>query len=187
MTFNAGHHPPRVAPQRFVLRTGGAEFPVEVFGDGQQLVVRVDGHQCRVALEEIDGGLFAATCDGRRLIVHHAERSGVHHLHVRGEAYAFETGRADRPAVHQVAHHDLRAPMPGVVTRLFVRPGEVVDAGAPLFALEAMKMETVVRAGARARVRQVHVSAGGQVDAGAIVVEVEDLSDSAPGQGEDGA
>jgi biotin carboxyl carrier protein len=49
-----------------------------------------------------------------------------------------------------------------------------VSPGDPLFVVEAMKMENVVRAPASGRVTRVHAASGAQVDAGAIVVEVED-------------
>jgi biotin carboxyl carrier protein len=168
-----------------VLLSGGAEFPVEVFGDGQDVVVRVNGRETRLTLEEVDTGLFVATCDGQRIVVAYAEHSGVHHLHLSGETYTFERGRTDRPAARPTAYHDLRAPMPGVVTRLFVQVGEVVDAGGPLFALEAMKMETVVRAAARGRVARIHVSPDAQVEGGALVVEVDDLADTVSGPEEE--
>lgn len=65
--------------------------------------------------------------------------------------------------------------MPGVVTRILVREGQAVPAGEPLFVLEAMKMETVIRAAVSSRVARIRVEPGTQVDGGAVVVEVEDL------------
>jgi pyruvate carboxylase subunit B len=65
--------------------------------------------------------------------------------------------------------------MPGVVTHILVTEGQVVAAGEPLFVLEAMKMETVIRAAAASVVTSVRAVPGARVDGGAIVVEVDRL------------
>ncbi|MCL6498971.1 MAG: hypothetical protein K6U07_02935 [Firmicutes bacterium] len=64
--------------------------------------------------------------------------------------------------------------MPGLLTRVLVEPGQVVAAGQPLYVVEAMKMETVVRAARPARVLRVLAREGEQVEGGAVVVELEE-------------
>ncbi|MCS7172483.1 MAG: hypothetical protein N0A24_03600 [Armatimonadetes bacterium] len=49
----------------------------------------------------------------------------------------------------------------------------MVEHGEPLYVLEAMKMETVMRAPVRARVVAIRVEPGSQVAGGAAVVELE--------------
>ena len=57
------------------------------------------------------------------------------------------------------------APMPGTVVAIAVKPGQKVERGATLLTLEAMKMETVVRAERDAQVADVLVQPGQPVDA----------------------
>ena len=57
--------------------------------------------------------------------------------------------------------------------------GDEVEAGAPILVLESMKMETVLRAPFRARVRECPVSVGSQVEAGAPLLRLEPLGDGA--------
>jgi 3-methylcrotonyl-CoA carboxylase alpha subunit len=64
------------------------------------------------------------------------------------------------------------APMPGKVVRVAVAEGEVVEAGAVLVVLEAMKMEHSVRAPEAGRVTRLAVREGDQVDGGAILAVV---------------
>ena len=64
--------------------------------------------------------------------------------------------------------------MPGVVTRVFVAAGDDVTKGQPLVALEAMKMEHVIRAPRDGRVRAVPARAGEMVGGGVALVELED-------------
>ena len=40
----------------------------------------------------------------------------------------------------------LKSPMPGLITKIYVKPGNLVEKGTPLFCLEAMKMENVIKA-----------------------------------------
>ncbi|MCV6585202.1 MAG: biotin/lipoyl-binding protein, partial [Marinibacterium sp.] len=64
------------------------------------------------------------------------------------------------------------APMPGVVSGVAVKAGQKVNAGDLLLTIEAMKMETGIHAERDATVAAVHVSAGGQIDAKDLLVEL---------------
>jgi biotin carboxyl carrier protein len=66
----------------------------------------------------------------------------------------------------------LTAPMNGVVTRVLVEPDDEVTKGQPLVAIEAMKMEHLVRAPRDGRVKDVHVKTGAMVQGGTVVVEL---------------
>ena len=66
----------------------------------------------------------------------------------------------------------LTAPMNGVVTRVLVQPDDAVSKGQPLVAVEAMKMEHLVRAPREGRVRAVHAAAGALVQGGTTLVEL---------------
>jgi pyruvate carboxylase len=65
------------------------------------------------------------------------------------------------------------APMPGLVVRVLVAPGEQVAAGQKLFTLEAMKMETTIQAEAAGVVAEVLVQPGAQVEAGDLLLRYE--------------
>ncbi len=65
------------------------------------------------------------------------------------------------------------APMPGMVVTVMVEAGRQVQAGDPLVSIEAMKMETQIRAERDARVRAVHVAVGDTVAAHDLLLEFE--------------
>lgn len=67
----------------------------------------------------------------------------------------------------------LKAPMPGLVVRVLVEPGQEVAAGAGLVVLEAMKMENELKAPAPGRIRSVSAQPGQPVEKGAVLVEFE--------------
>ncbi|WP_127109776.1 acetyl/propionyl/methylcrotonyl-CoA carboxylase subunit alpha [Pararhodobacter zhoushanensis] len=62
------------------------------------------------------------------------------------------------------------APMPGMVKAVFVNAGDVVEKGARLAILEAMKMEHTLTAGRDGTVAEVLAKAGQQVEAGAALI-----------------
>jgi pyruvate carboxylase len=65
------------------------------------------------------------------------------------------------------------APMPGLVVRVQIAEGDVIEAGQKLFTLEAMKMETTIYAERNGVVAEVVVTAGTQVDAGDLLLRYE--------------
>jgi len=131
-----------------------------------------------VTIEAMGPGVYAVTVDGRRHLVHYAGDRARHFLHVDGETYLFLGDPTAAGPRATSPHHDLRAPMPGLVTHVLVEQGQRVAAGDPLYLVEAMKMEHVVRASAAGRVTSVAVAPGTQVEGGAIVVDVEDLPEA---------
>jgi len=65
------------------------------------------------------------------------------------------------------------SPMPGVVARVLVAPGEQVGPGQKLFTLEAMKMETTIQAETAGEVAEVLVQPGAQVEAGDLLLRYQ--------------
>ena len=66
----------------------------------------------------------------------------------------------------------VEAPMPGTVTKVFVKAGQAVKAGENLIAFEAMKMEQEVKAPQDGTVASVNVEVGKAVVAGDLLVSL---------------
>ncbi len=82
---------------------------------------------------------------------------------------------------HQITQDEggvVRAPAPAVVVAVPVAPGDEVEAGQTLVVLEAMKMETAVRAPYPGRVREVFASVNSQIDAGAQLLRVDQIGEA---------
>ena len=72
----------------------------------------------------------------------------------------------------------VRAPMPGLVVKVDVEPGQEVEPGQGVLIVEAMKMENELTSEAGGRVAMVHVTEGQAVDKGDILIEFEAPSSS---------
>ncbi len=68
---------------------------------------------------------------------------------------------------------EIGTPLPGRLSAIFVEPGDRVKKDDPLFAVEAMKMESTIAAPEDAGVRAVVLSVGDMVEQGDLVVELE--------------
>ncbi len=64
------------------------------------------------------------------------------------------------------------AAMPGLVSLLRVKPGDLVAKGDAIAVTEAMKMEFTLRAPCAGKVATVNVSVGDQVEEGAIIATI---------------
>ncbi|TWV88678.1 biotin/lipoyl-containing protein [Chitinophaga pinensis] len=69
--------------------------------------------------------------------------------------------------------NDLKAPMPGLVLKVLVEPGQAIKKGDPVLILEAMKMENVFKAAADAVVKEVKVKERTAVEKGEVLVILE--------------
>jgi len=164
---------------RYVVLLDGQTIEVEVEGDR----VTVDGRAHSATLGVISGTpLRQLLIDGRPLTLSvEAIGRGRWALTPKGERWEMEVldertrhirslaGGGDQRRAAGV----LKAPMPGLVVRVQVQPGEKVAAGAPLVVLEAMKMENELKAGAPGVVKSVRVAPGEAVEKGQVLVEFE--------------
>jgi propionyl-CoA carboxylase alpha chain len=82
-------------------------------------------------------------------------------------------------AAGEDAAGSLSSPMPGVVVRVLAEPGARVGRGTPLVVIEAMKMEHEIVAPADGTVAELPVAEGEQVEAGALLVVIDEDGDGA--------
>lgn len=66
----------------------------------------------------------------------------------------------------------IKAPMPGLILKILVEPGQEIKKGDPVLVLEAMKMENVFKAAGDAQVKNILVQPGQAVEKGAVLIEL---------------
>ena len=166
------------APRTIEARIGEARRRVQRTAEGDVLVdgepvraERLDEHAMRVETggtsrvvvvePQPDGGVIA-TVDGHRLpVALKTERD----LLLERFGMAAVAGAADR---------EVRAPMPGLVLRVTVSPGDAVEAGQGVVVLEAMKMENELKAPGAGVVAAVHAEVGAAVGKNDLLIELGD-------------
>ncbi len=145
-----------------VLQIGPHRYRVGVAAGGAEHVVVAD-------VERLDAFHTRLTVGDQRHHLVTATHGPVHMIEVDGVA-------------HRVSRDEggvLRSPAPALVVASPVAVGDLVAAAAPVLVLESMKMETVLRAPFAARVREVLVPTGSQVETGAPLVRLEPVEEDA--------
>ena len=162
---------------RWILYGGGLKFPLERMS-GNEIVLEKESFSftyspdglyrifmgqryCDVLLEKTGSSSYRAYMD------HHC-------FNVILEDTLDETITASR-ASHLLTQSEasVRAPMPGLVTSVEVKTGDLVTVGARLVILEAMKMENQIRSDVTAIVKSVRVKPGETVEKGQVLLFLE--------------
>ncbi|MDQ1075099.1 MULTISPECIES: biotin carboxylase N-terminal domain-containing protein [Microbacterium] len=188
------------APRRYRLAVGEEQRTVEVTGVGETLAVagpvrpmpaaaeqkRTESDRAGTAPEaarparvrRVDAGLVSITLDGRtRTLASEVGDVGVWIAH-EGAVWRVERVRTvHRADATADADPQLVSPMPGTVVMVHVADGATVGVGDAVLAVEAMKMEHVVRSSVAGTVRL-------QAAVGDVVARGQALAVVAPGGGE---
>ncbi len=101
------------------------------------------------------------------------------HLSADGTTLIFNEAGNDDTEDEASGGREIVAPVAGLVIKIFVEPGQMVEAGQPLALIEAMKMETRVTATHAGQVSAVHTATGAQVLNSALLFEIEKLDEPA--------
>lgn len=163
---------------KYLVTIEGREVPVEVDG----AVVRVAGRELAAHLSPVPGTplrhlllageslslVIGGSEPGRWEVQLHGSRYPIEVIDERTRHIRSLTGDA---AGHKAPAH-LKAPMPGLVARILVAPGQAVVQGQGLVVLEAMKMENELRATAAGAVRAIPVAPGQAVEKGQVLIEL---------------
>ncbi len=163
---------------KYFVTIDGRERVVEVNGDQ----VALDGATVSARLDPVPGtSLRQLVLDGRPITLT-VESMGPGRWRVGRAGLAPEVEVLDERLRHirsltgngarKGGSGVLKAPMPGLVVRVEVEPGQQVTAGAPLVVLEAMKMENQLAAPAAGTVTEVRVRPGATVEKGAVLVVI---------------
>jgi len=149
--------------------------------DGQELVLDVDtsgrillDHEALAAdVVTVAPEVWSIILAGRSHEVALLERDPLR-LNVDGQEVAVEViderqSIAFADSAAETRSFEVRAPMPGLIVTVHVREGDVVEAGASICTLEAMKMENELTVPRRGRVATLRAAPGVKVNGGALL------------------
>lgn len=140
---------------------------------GGKFRVRVDDAEFVVEAEALEEGRLKLRSDAGETIAEVTAAGARRFVRLGTADFVIERDAASRGRGQQQGG-GLAAPMPGVVTRVMAKAGDEVTKGQPLVALEAMKMEHLIRAPRDGRVKSVTAQAGAMVQSGAVLAEMEE-------------
>jgi len=103
------------------------------------------------------------------------EDNDLHDLQIGGTVYRTRLTRKWRERKPVVLPDQKRiiTHIPGLITEVYVAPGDAVERGDAVLVLEAMKMQNGVTTSIAGTVKAVHVAVGDLVAKGDLLVEIE--------------
>ncbi|KQU07369.1 fused acetyl/propionyl-CoA carboxylase subuit alpha/methylmalonyl-CoA decarboxylase subunit alpha [Rhodococcus sp. Leaf7] len=157
---------------------------------GRTVELNYQGQGYRITVGQVGPHRYLVSVDDREITID-VERLGTFERRADIDGTRYSVVTVPGPAgylvevdgiSHQISQDEaglVRAPAPAVVVAVPVAVGDVVEAGATLVVLEAMKMETAVRATTAGRVSEVLAIVNAQVDNGAALLRVDPIGEQA--------
>jgi len=168
-----------MAAVKVVVTVGSESHEVEVERVAAGYRVTLDGQVLEVDARALTGAERSMRIDGASHVAAVTERAdGELTVQVAGELHTVRVEEAARHAIRTrggaagAQGQTLKAPLPGKITLVAVRPGDAVNRGDTLLVIEAMKMENELKAAAAGTVSEVHVAPGQAVNPGDVLLVI---------------
>jgi acetyl/propionyl-CoA carboxylase alpha subunit len=151
---------------------------VQITGGDGRFRVALGDEVWEVDARETGPGMYSLLVDGVVYAVDVSDGEGGRRVDVGGESYTVLVEEQTRHILRSrggaagAGGRTVTAPLPGRVTHVAVRAGDVVQAGSTLVVIEAMKMENELKVAAPGTVAEVRVQPGQAVNAGDVLIVI---------------
>lgn len=144
-------------------------------------LVTIDDQIVHFDLRAVNADLYSLIVNGNVFSVHVREREGACQIRLGHQVFDAVV-EEERPAHFSKLHAPpgrqpgvtvIGAPMPGLIVRLEVQPGERVEKGQGLVVIEAMKMENEIKAPVAGTIVEVLIVARASVEKGAPLFKIK--------------
>ena len=169
----------------YYAQSGETALKIDLFDAENATRARFDdGTEVQTDFGEVAPGLYSLIADNASYevdITPVPDERDSYRVTLGGRTYTVkvETERAHRiatmarGATHQSGALTIKAPMPGLVSQVFVSEGQSVEAGQRVAILEAMKMENEIRAPRAGTIKSVGVAPGQTVELNRVLFSLE--------------
>lgn len=160
---------------RYVSEVDGKRYQIDIEESADGLSVMIDGKATAADLCQVTAPtLFSLIRDGKSFEVFAEPTDKGYVMVIAGERFFVDVADERSLRLASVQKRDvqrrgdmvIKAPMPGLVVDILVKPGDEVKTGQSLIILVAMKMENDIRAFEGGTVKSVHVQKGDTVNLG---------------------
>ena len=128
----------------------------------EELVVKVDGKEYKVFVEETEEGKILVHCGG-----------DVYEVETKKDAEPSAIERLQRKQAIEEGKLEITAPLPGIIFEVKVKQGARVSQGQSLFTLMAMKMENDINAPRDCIIKEIKVKKDDNVNRGDVLAIIE--------------
>ncbi len=125
----------------------------------EEITIKVKGKKYKVKIEETEDGKIKVLCG-----------NDIYKVDAKSEIEPLFESKEKEEEKLEKGQEALKAPLPGTIYAVNVKPGDKVKKGASLIKLMAMKMENDVTAPKDALVKEVKVKKNDNVNRGDILI-----------------
>jgi biotin carboxyl carrier protein len=163
----------------YIAKVANKEFKINLDFSGAQVVATINGKSIPLELHEIDGShVYSALVGNRSFEIEIKRNEAGYQVFHKGTALEFvvedeRTARLKKSLRQTVAHkidQELKAPMPGLIVTIEVKPGQQLKKGDGLLIIEAMKMENEIKAPFDCTIKEIKVQERQAVEKGQVLV-----------------
>jgi acetyl/propionyl-CoA carboxylase alpha subunit len=167
---------------KYSVQIEGKTYQVEIAEEDGQTQVILDGKPVKADSVRISGKNFASFLfNNRSLDLEFSKNEEKVSVFLNGKRYEClledeRTQRLKRLGVLKIdtkKENQLRSPMPGLVTGIEVKEGDLVVAGQGVIIVEAMKMENELKAKHDGKVKEIKVKQHQAVDKDQVLIVFE--------------
>jgi len=159
---------------KFFAHSNGHDFELDIQPDRDRLLVKCNGKEVVVAFDDEKWSIRTAFLGDRRLDFGWDRRDGVYSLHIEGIEYEVVVRDPKSEMLAKVVGEgqaattsaEVRAPIPGLITKVLLKPGDAVTKDQPVCCLDAMKLENEIAAPRDGTVKSIEVQPGQAVEKG---------------------
>lgn len=156
------------AKEEIVLERKSPHAPWNIAGEGPADLVRTGPSQFSLVRNGKSHRILVLKEDRENNTVHLRIGAGNYTVHLEDDQSRLIKTLGLEKA--DVKVREIKAPMPGLVLNILVKPGDAVLKNDPLLVLEAMKMENVIRAPGDAVVSAIPAVQGKAVEKGQLLI-----------------
>lgn len=147
----------------YTIVIGDSELHVSLARHGSAFEATSAGAVRHIEISSLRANEAILLLDGVRHVVPFVRVGDELHFDLGGEIVIAEVTAGARRTKSRHKEHSMAAPMPALVTKILVEPGQIVARGTPLLILEAMKMEHQINAPYDGTVEEIRCKAGEMV------------------------
>jgi biotin carboxyl carrier protein len=167
---------------KYLVRIEGKSYEVQIVDQDGQVLVSLDGQPVQADCARIGGKSFASFLFNHRSFdLEFSKNEGKVSVSLNGKRYECiledeRTSRLKRLGVLKIdakRENQLKSPMPGLVTGIEVKEGDLVVAGQGVVIVEAMKMENELKAPHDGKVKEIKIKKHQAVDKDQVLMVFE--------------
>jgi biotin carboxyl carrier protein len=166
---------------KLFAHSNGHDFEVELSPDRDRLLLKVGGRELALSFDDQKASIRTAFLGDRRIDFGWDRRDGTYRILIDGIEYEVVVRDPKAEQVAKVAESgagagsaaSVRAPIPGLISKVLLAAGEAVRKDQTVLCLDAMKLENEIASPRDGVLRSVEVAPGQAVEKGQTLFVVE--------------